>query len=102
MAKYSGSRSMFTGTLLAALLSLAQPPSAPDTAKLDPFFDRLSEKNKAMGSLTVVKDGKVVYARTIGYGRIDGAAKDPLTAASRFRIGSVTQMFTSAMIFQLV
>jgi CRISPR/Cas system-associated endoribonuclease Cas2 len=29
-----------------------------DKAKLDQLFDRLSEKNKAMGSLTIAKQGK--------------------------------------------
>jgi D-alanyl-D-alanine carboxypeptidase len=93
---------MITGTLLATLLCVAQPQTPPDTAKLDRFLDRLAEKSKAMGSLTVVKDGKVIYARTIGYGRIDGTERDPLTAASRFRIGSITKMFTAAMVLQLV
>jgi D-alanyl-D-alanine carboxypeptidase len=93
---------MVTGTLLATLLCVAQPQTPPDTAKLDRFFDRLAEKDKAMGSLTVVKDGKVVYVRVIGYGRIEGTERDPLTVASRFRIGSITKMFTAAMILQLV
>jgi D-alanyl-D-alanine carboxypeptidase len=74
----------------------------PETAKLDQFFDRLAEKSKAMGSLTITKDGNVIYTRTIGYGQIAGTEKKPLTAASRFRIGSITKMFTVAMVFQLV
>lgn len=93
---------MVTGTLLATLLCVAQPHTPPDTAKLERFFDRLAEKGKAMGSLTVVRDGKVVYARAIGYGRIEATEKDPLTATSRFRIGSITKMFTAAMVLQLV
>jgi CubicO group peptidase (beta-lactamase class C family) len=73
-----------------------------DKAKLDLFFDRLAEKNKAMGSLTIAKDGNVLYTRAIGYAQIDGTGKKPLTAASRFRIGSITKMFTTTMILQLV
>jgi D-alanyl-D-alanine carboxypeptidase len=73
----------------------------PDKAKLDQFFDRLAEKNKAMGSLTIAKDGNVLYTRAIGYGQINGTEKKSLTAASRFRIGSITKMFTAAMILQL-
>lgn len=72
-----------------------------DKAKLDQFFDRLAEKNKAMGSLTIAKDGKVIYTRSIGYSQIDENAKKPLTAANRFRIGSITKMFTAAIILQL-
>jgi D-alanyl-D-alanine carboxypeptidase len=73
-----------------------------DKAKLDQFFDRLAEKNKAMGSLVIAKDGKVQYTRAIGYSQISGTEKKPLTAANRFRIGSITKMFTATMILQLV
>jgi D-alanyl-D-alanine carboxypeptidase len=74
----------------------------PDKAKLDQFFDRLAEKNKAMGSLNITKDGNVLYTRTIGYSQINGTGKKPLTAATRFRVGSITKMFTATMVFQLV
>ena len=92
--------------LLPTLLTLAlfTPGYAQtlDKAKLDQFFDRLAEKNKAMGSLTIAKDGNVLYTRAIGYSQINGTEKKPLTAANRFRIGSITKMFTAAMILQLV
>ncbi len=92
--------------LLATILTLASFAAAQaqtlDKAKLDQFFDRLAEKNKAMGSLTIAKDGNVLYARSIGYGQINGAGKKPLTAESRFRIGSITKMFTASMILQLI
>src|SRR6185503_18754229 len=55
-----------------------------------------------MGSLTIAKDGKVLYTRAIGYSQINGTEKKPLTAANRFRIGSITKMFTVVMILQLV
>jgi CubicO group peptidase (beta-lactamase class C family) len=73
-----------------------------DKAKLDRFFDRLAEKNKAMGSMTLTKDGKVLYSRAIGYSQINDSRKKPSTAATRYRIGSITKMFTAVMIFQLV
>lgn len=71
-----------------------------DKAKLDQFFDRLAEKSKAMGSLTIAKDGKSVYTRTIGYSQINETKKIPLNAANRFRIGSITKMFTAALVLQ--
>jgi D-alanyl-D-alanine carboxypeptidase len=91
---------LFT-TLLTLPLFTAGHAQMLDKVKLDQFFDRLAEKNKAMGSLTIAKDGKVVYTRAIGYSQINGAEKNPLSAASRFRIGSITKMFTAAMILQL-
>jgi len=75
---------------------------SPYKVKLDQFFDRLAEKDKAMGSLIIAKDNNALYTRTIGYGQINGTEKKPLTAASRFRIGSITKMFTAAMILQLI
>src|SRR5688572_29378255 len=93
-------------TLFAALLTLALSTAGYgqtfDKAKLDQFFDRLAEKNKAMGSLVIAKDGNVLYTRSIGYSQINGAEKKRLTAASRFRIASITKTFTAVMILQLV
>src|SRR6185503_17294027 len=97
---------MKTKTVFATLLTLALftvcQAQTPDKAKLDQFFDRLAEKNKAMGSLTIAKGGNVLYTRAIGYSQINGAEKKPLTATNRFRIGSITKMFTAVMILQLV
>jgi D-alanyl-D-alanine carboxypeptidase len=73
-----------------------------DKAKLDQFLDKLAEKNKAMGTLAIVKDGKVLYNRSIGYSQINGPEKKSLTADTKYRIGSITKMFTATMIFQLV
>ena len=87
-------------SLLTVALGTAGNAQTLDKAKLDQFFDRLAEKNKAMGSLTIAKDGKVLYTRAIGYSQIN--PKKPLTAANRFRIGSITKMFTSVMSLQLV
>ena len=80
---------------LALALGAAGYAQTLDKAKLDQFFDRLAEKNKAMGSLTIAKDGNVLYTRAIGYSQINGTEKKPLTAANRFRIASITKMFTA-------
>jgi len=89
-------------TLLTLALFTAGHSQTLDKAKLDQFFDRLAEKNKAMGSLVIAKDGKVLYTRAIGYSQINRTEKKPLTATNRFRIGSITKMFTAAMILQFV
>src|SRR5918996_4674008 len=91
---------ILSATLMILALFTAVSAQTLDKAKLDQFFDRLAEKNKAMGSLTIAKDGNVLYTRAIGYSQIN--PKKPLTAANRFRIGSITKMFTATMILQLV
>jgi CubicO group peptidase (beta-lactamase class C family) len=73
-----------------------------DTAKLDLLFDRLLEKNKGMGGLTVARDGKVIYSRSFGYSQITDAERRPLNADTRYRIASITKTYTAVMILQLV
>jgi hypothetical protein len=63
--KYMKIKVLFA-TLLTLALFTAGYAQTLDKAKLDQFFDRLAEKNKAMGSLTIAKDGKVLYTRAIG------------------------------------
>ncbi len=87
--------------IVATLISSASGQTL-DKAKLDQFFDRLAEKNKAMGTMAIVKDGNVVYSRSIGYSQIAQGEKKSATPANRYRIGSITKMFTAAMVLQLV
>jgi CubicO group peptidase (beta-lactamase class C family) len=97
---------MKTKILFAAFLTLtlftAGYAQALDKAKLDQLFDRLLEKNKGMGSVTIVKDGNVLYSRSFGYSQINGTEKKPATAETKYRIASITKTYTAVMIFQLV
>lgn len=70
--------------------------------KLDSLMNILAEKSEAMGSLTISKNGVVVYSRAIGYSSISGNEKLPATDQTKYRIGSITKMFTATMIFQLI
>lgn len=70
--------------------------------KLDSLFDGLSTYNKAMGTVLIVRNDTLVYNRSIGYGVFSDAQKELLNEKSRFRIGSITKMFTAVMIFQLI
>lgn len=70
--------------------------------KLDSLFDGLSTYNKSMGTVLVVRNDTLVYNRSIGYGVFSDAKKELLSEKSRFRIGSITKMFTAVMIFQLI
>jgi CubicO group peptidase (beta-lactamase class C family) len=89
-------------TLLTLALCTAGQAQTLDKAKLDQFLDRLAEKNKGMGSLALAKDGNVIYNHSFGYRQINGNEKKPLTAETKYRIASITKMYTSVMIFQLV
>ena len=89
--------------LLLALLVLA----APDTLDRSPY-DRL---DRALDSLqvgydvpglavAVVAQGEVAFAR--GYGWADVEARRPVTAATPFRIASLTKPLASAALLRLV
>ena len=73
-----------------------------NTAKLDSLFDILAAKNLMMGSVAIFKDDKIVYKKSFGYRYIDGSKKIPADENTKYRIGSITKLFTSVMIFQLV
>lgn len=73
-----------------------------DKAKLDQFFDSISVNNKGMGSMAISKDGKIIYTRAVGISNIGDKGYISADANTKYRIGSITKMFTATMIFQLV
>lgn len=89
-------------TLLTLVFGTAGYAQDFDKAKLDQFLNRLAEKNRAMGSVVITKDNKVLYTKSIGYAQVNETVKKPLTSESRYRIASITKMYTAVMIFQLV
>jgi D-alanyl-D-alanine carboxypeptidase len=70
--------------------------------KLDSLFVALSTNNKAMGSMAISKNGKLLYARAIGFEIINEKDKITSTDKTKYRIGSITKTFTTVLIFQLI
>lgn len=73
-----------------------------NSSKLDSLFNILDRKNKAMGSLTISKNGTVLYRKVIGYSYISDSEKKRSTETTKYRIGSISKMFTATIIFQLI
>lgn len=73
-----------------------------DKAKLDQLCDRLLEKHKGMGGLTLAKEGRVLYSRSFGYSQVNGTETKPLTSTTKYKISSITKTFTAVMILQLI
>lgn len=73
-----------------------------DFKQLDSLFDQLSSNDKIMGSMTISKDGKQIYSKSVGYQYKSEKVKKKTTSATKYRIGSITKTFTAVMIFQLV
>lgn len=93
---------ILTTTLLIGLSFGTVFSQSFNKPKLDSLMDILTEKNNAMGSLTISRKGVVVYSRAIGYSYISGNEKLSATDQTKYRIGSITKMFTATMIFQLI
>jgi D-alanyl-D-alanine carboxypeptidase len=95
-----------TTSVVATFLALALFGSGHaqtfDKDKIDRFLDRIAEKNKGMGRLVVATDGNVIYSHSFGYRYVNGADKRPATEATKYRIASITKMYTAVMVFQIV
>lgn len=70
-----------------------------NTKKLDNLFSRIEAKEKGMGTVSIFKDGKEVYTRSIGFANVEDKVK--AQADTRYRIGSITKTFTATLIMQL-
>ena len=93
---------IFTAILLTCLSFTTVFSQSINKPKLDSLFNILAEKNKAMGSLVISKNSKVLYTKSTGYSFISDNEKKPSTNITKYRIGSISKMFTATMIFQLI
>src|SRR6185437_6688717 len=95
-------RKLLAVLLFALTLNYTLKAQDINKAKLDSFFHALSLHNQGMGSVAVSIGGMLVYQKAIGYSEIKDDIKIPATVNTKYRIGSITKMFTTTMIFQLV
>ncbi|SMD42630.1 CubicO group peptidase, beta-lactamase class C family [Aquiflexum balticum DSM 16537] len=86
--------------VLISFIAVAVKAQSFDREKLDTYFETLASNNKLMGSITMANDGKIIYQKAFGYANID--QQIPLSSDSRFRVGSITKMFTAALIFKAI
>lgn len=92
------------GRSVPAVAMTQQEPTDPDELKafLDDLFTRqMAEHHIAGAAVSVVKDGKLFFAKGYGYADLaEGVPVDP--QQTLFRIGSVTKLFTWTAVMQLV
>lgn len=70
------------------------------TKKMDSLFFLLEKYDKAMGSLSVFHKGESIYQNAIGYADVDEKTK--ATVDTKYRIGSISKMFTATLVMQLI
>ncbi|KIA89856.1 serine hydrolase domain-containing protein [Kaistella jeonii] len=66
--------------------------------KLDDYFQALEKNDKFMGSVAISENGKIIYTKSIGYSDVETKAKPNET--TKYRIGSISKSFTSALILK--
>jgi CubicO group peptidase (beta-lactamase class C family) len=76
---------------------IAQHPSAK---KIDSLLAYYESQNEWMGAVTLTENGKVIFEKAYGYS--DVAQSTKASARTKYKIGSVTKMFTASVIFQLI
>jgi CubicO group peptidase (beta-lactamase class C family) len=93
---------LFTMLFLKSLFVLGQEPVSINTEKLDSLFNALSKNNKGMGAISVFQNGVPLYSNLFGFrdSTINGILNPD--KETKYRIGSITKIFTAAIIFQLI
>lgn len=87
--------------LIVFLLNFANGYSQEfDKSKLDAYFDTLSKHNKFMGSVSVSKNGVLLYTKTVGYLNVDQGLI--ANEYAKYRIGSISKSFTAVLALKAV
>lgn len=86
--------------LLALVVLACSFFSCTQSQNLNDYLGSLEKENRAMGNVSILKEGKQVYGRSIGFANIDLKKRNNET--TKFRIGSITKTFTATIILQLV
>ena len=71
-----------------------------DKAKLDNYFDTLEKHHKFMGSVALSQNGKLIYAKAVGFSSIENNTK--ANEDSKYRIGSISKTFTAVLVLKAV
>ena len=72
----------------------------PNSVRLNSLFKSLDLNHQFMGSMAISKNDTIVYSKTIGLA--DVSTNKKATNETKYRIGSISKMFTSALIFKAV
>lgn len=89
--------------LLAFLIIVTATASAQTDAKfhkIDSLLRYLANNNRFMGSVAIREKDRVVFERAYGFADLENKVK--ATPVTKYKIGSITKMFTAAVIFQLI
>ena len=85
---------------LFALFSSSSFAQKQKFSTLDSLFDLLEINDRFMGTLSISEKGKIIYSKSIG--KDDVASGKLSNNLTKYRIGSISKMFTACLIFQAI
>ncbi|MEG0915409.1 MAG: serine hydrolase domain-containing protein [Myroides sp.] len=93
-------KSILTALVFLAFgyLSLAQ--TTFDKKKLDNYFETLEQNEKFMGSVSVSRNGEIIYEKSVGFADVERKIK--ATDKTKYRIGSISKSFTAVLVLKAV
>src|SRR5918994_1499038 len=99
--RFSPSAAAALALLLCATAAQAQVPAPGDkVAKIDELVKSYHGLRQFNGAVLVAEEGRVVFRK--GYGMANMEWAFPVEPDTKFRLGSITKQFTSALVLQLV
>ncbi|TDQ24042.1 serine hydrolase domain-containing protein [Tenacibaculum caenipelagi] len=88
---------LFFFTVLLIKIGSAQ---SIDTQKLDTYFNSIEINNKFMGSVAILKKGNIIYTKQVGFSDIQSKHKPDNN--TKYRIGSISKVFTATLLFKAI
>lgn len=88
-----------SGLIIMGVALISESAVAVKYQKLDQYLDLLAKNDKIMASLTLREKGKVVFQKHIGLADVEKG--EGLSEQSKFRVGSISKIFTSVVILKL-
>jgi D-alanyl-D-alanine carboxypeptidase len=86
--------------LFFTIIQVGLAQNSFDKVKLDRYFEALESNNKFMGSVTVSKNGVMIYSKSIGFSDVENNIK--ANEKSKYRVGSISKSFTTVLIFKAI
>jgi CubicO group peptidase (beta-lactamase class C family) len=93
-------KKIFVTLFIFTLSASAFAQANPKFRKIDSLMNYFTSADKFMGSIAIREKDKVVFEKAYGFS--DVAANTKATVDTKYKIGSITKIFTAAIIFQLI
>ncbi|WP_158795450.1 serine hydrolase [Pedobacter sp. L105] len=94
-------KSILTSLLFISCVCFTHAQSV-NKSRIDSLLTAVAADNQGMGSLAISQNGAIVYQKSTGFSAVNGDHHPLATNKTRYRIGSISKMFTAVMIFQLM